>query len=943
MAPALDQEPDIKPTKSEAQDLDQLLNSTVSQDDVERGIQEAEDHANRDGPEYTGSGGAPGKKRGWFYRQRKKLLVGGIAASLLGYGSFFFLVPPIQFVQLGEILGKSDRNNQSSIAKRINDFMGRRRYIRSSRIGETRVGHFGSKRVAIWEQKAAEVGWKLDTSKEQVGRYTLVVDPDLDPKIPKAAIEAQRQFIEARLNEAGIEVERVYKDPGNPRGILVDVDSTKVRNARQIPDFMQERIGRESTKLGRFADWIGRRNMKKFMGLDSLLHPVKNLESKLTRKADRAIDNFFENRRQARLERAGENKSSRVSTKLKGIFSDTKGRISDAISSHRLAIDSVLFIAGAACAFRGVADDIALLNYAGIVGPSAIESTSRQSLGDQVKSGQDISIGQLGDEAETFIDDNGMTIWDGKALNALASDSSGKGEEIDLDYQQAFAGDTTGDNIRETLDKYGATEYLCSPGGLIAQFVANVAVLVFTGPPGYTAKAAQFSRSTVGTMAVFNLIHSFLVKELREDAIKSFAGPQGGNLLAYGARQAANIGARSMGGVAIPNTETVTLLDSAQEIYDQEFQQKSLWAQLFDIKDFRSASGRVVAKIGSNPVQNVAESAFALVNPQNILGSMASIVNPKTVAQTDDYNWEFPIYGIPDSILDDPNYNDPYFNAEKASDIFGGTLGSSYIDKARKCFGVDIKKDSDGRWDSTAVEDVNTAERAYTEANCSDLSDESWIRTSLFIFDTAVISEVECYEGDEAMCKKFGIGSAQSSSNVTGLECPPNLEGPDESKFGYYRMPDPANDEYIVSASASRRYGQKELVCVIYTVSKAFNAKYPDSKVKVGDLNAGDPHATHKWGIAVDINSKFSPVVAGDHTGPGYSTEATIEFGKMFVDTGLIKNIWWCEPNDGSTQAIKDYAAQVGKPLEQIKCIEGHDNHFHIDLNIPPGPTYAPK
>ena len=187
-------------------------------------------------------------------------------------------------------------------------------------------------------------------------------------------------------------------------------------------------------------------------------------------------------------------------------------------------------------------------------------------------------------------------------------------------------------------------------------------------------------------------------------------------------------------------------------------------------------------------------------------------------------------------------------------------------------------------------------------------------------------------------------GSCNNSTiNLAGVECPAgNLETLQVGNTTYYKLPEAPNGEYTIYASQARRYGSKELVCAIYSASKAYKTKYGGkSKVSVGDLNAGYPHKSHRWGIAVDIDAPGS-LYAADHTKGNYSSEATVDFGKLWVDTGLTKNIWWCEPDgDNSIQQISDYAKQSGKPIT-IKCITGHENHFHVDINVPKGDSHTP-
>src|SRR3990167_8389925 len=128
--------------------------------------------------------------------------------------------------------------------------------------------------------------------------------------------------------------------------------------------------------------------------------------------------------------------------------------------------------------------------------------------------------------------------------------------------------------------------------------------------------------------------------------------------------------------------------------------------------------------------------------------------------------------------------------------------------------------------------------------------------------------------------------------------------------------------------------GKKELVGVIYTVSQAWMKKYPDSRLRVGDLNASG-HNSHRWGVAVDITISNQSAA-----NTGGSRERNIELGKMFANTGLLKNIWFCD-NTVNSEVVK-YARANNLSLQQMSCVSGHNDHFHVDITPPRGPASTP-
>lgn len=177
-------------------------------------------------------------------------------------------------------------------------------------------------------------------------------------------------------------------------------------------------------------------------------------------------------------------------------------------------------------------------------------------------------------------------------------------------------------------------------------------------------------------------------------------------------------------------------------------------------------------------------------------------------------------------------------------------------------------------------------------------------------------------------------GDVSCAGSLGSVECPANIEAHPSQK-GYFKMPDAPNGEYIIYSSTTRRYGSRELVCTLYSVGLAYNeAMGGKSQLRFGDLNAAG-HKSHRWGVAVDL-SGFGQVQAASHNKSWkgtYSKEATVLLGKLFVDSGMLRNIWWCPPaGDSSIQEILGYAAQKGGIEGQIKCVSGHQDHFHVDI-----------
>ena len=155
----------------------------------------------------------------------------------------------------------------------------------------------------------------------------------------------------------------------------------------------------------------------------------------------------------------------------------------------------------------------------------------------------------------------------------------------------------------------------------------------------------------------------------------------------------------------------------------------------------------------------------------------------------------------------------------------------------------------------------------------------------------------------------------------------------------YYQMP--TDDLYVFNGGAcpAQRYGSKELVTFLYNIASRYNDfTQGQDRLRIHDLNASG-HKSHKWGVAVDLS--LEDMAPGMMNHPRYDREKVLAATKMFLDTRLVKNIWYC---DGYvTDRAKQYARENDLPFTQIKCLSGHRDHWHVDINTPRGASHTPS
>ncbi len=890
-------------------------------------------------PSLTGGKDAKTSLRGRVFTKKNALLT--TAAGILvggGFGLLGVISGPAQLIALAQSIGRLGDVNETTSRVTTRRFLvsGAQRAINTGDIGETRVTILGSRRFANVDQQLRARGINFERNAGGTGQVrSLVIRAGQNAQFRSTNPDLNQSLAESRRSIArfyGVDELRV-RPIGDASGGSFSVDVRGLKTA-QIRSIAATSLA--SLEDGRIATALNMRIFTKFLNAPSLFNPGA--------RATAAVQNRLETRA-VRLAREAERRDTKR-FQLNEKYVNAKNTVASRIAPHSLAIGNALLVTGALCAVRQVADLVPIVNFGQVVLPSIAHTADMLSVAGEIQAGE-TDLDRVGDVVESFTDDEGRSIWEGKALDSLVSGGSGSGQDISTEYKQAFTSATTGNAIIDTIADNDGTGLLCSWPGLLAQALAS-GVLVVIGPGGWGVKAAQVGVGGLATAAVVSYLQGVAIDSLTAESVASFAGPEGGNLLAYGAAATYGATARSNGGVALNDAQIVAIRESAVEYRNQLQSEQGFFARTLDPKNHRSLTSKF-ARSTSGSLQNIINRSFAsLINPVKTIGSISSAFQANVGAQSDEpYEFNMPIYGIPLDILESDRYADPFENAERAASVFTTSKGDDLRERAFECFGAEISKGSFG-WDSVPETEVIPTEKSYLEARCDDLSDQDWVDVMVFVNDSHTLKAIDCYEGDVNACTDIGAsidGGVSNNNNTTlsGLEnvtCPTNMQIDPAAPAGYYIMPEATNGEYIIYAAQNRRSGSQQMVCVLHSVAMAYKQAMGDqSTLRIGNLNTplNSPSQSHRWGVANDQNSA-APLVAGKQ-GPGYSEEATIILGKIWVDTGMLKNIWWCPPDanfDGNTNGrtqneIRAYAQSKGETIN-IKCINGHRDHFHVDI-----------
>jgi len=482
-----------------------------------------------------------------------------------------------------------------------------------------------------------------------------------------------------------------------------------------------------------------------------------------------------------------------------GVESTGEGAVTDAKTKGKFtkSFAGTLLITGGACLVYSTAKDIVIINHQLVVLPAELHAVDLIAIGAQAEAGKDLDMSQVQTVGDELTDPTtGKSIWQAQALNALETNGQADKSLADLppDYAQAFSADTTESSIQHGVDSLFRTVTLgglgagtiCSPAGLFFQFAAGLAAAAF-GAFGEVASAGTATPLEAGGLAgIFaikeaenvalsaiglHFLNNFVLgKTTVKLAVGAFSGPVGGDLLAYGARAAANTAAIASGGIALGNNASTILAAQERQRDQQQFRSLSLAQRLFNPYDYRSAVGKLIQTTSGSPLHDLARVGSVFTGFSSLFGHSLSVIAPHAAAAGTPYNWGFPQYGLPDDILNDPNLQDPYANAATVANMLdqsGCATNDSceWLLRARNCFGVNINKVADGNdqiWDVIPTNEVNPTDSTYLdpESNCSD-TNENWHRIIMFVFDTTTMKAAACYQGDDQSCTDIS-GSAVS-------------------------------------------------------------------------------------------------------------------------------------------------------------------------------------
>lgn len=916
-----------------------------------------------------------------FKLNGKRATAGGAAAGLLvggGIGFSVFLAGPLQFLQFSQLLKQFHFSNSErfgdSRSSKLFRYATRKIRGKGPHNQDYNLSRLGNKIAVHYEKKLINNG----IFPEYDGKTGRINSMHIDTSTP-----AGKELLVKIEKEYGVSANSLPRDKNNPKLARLDfaVDSaeiTKPKIRRKILGFAVESTGIKGISGALSKRLIIRRGGVTFTPLSPLNSIAKSVDEKINlRIRETEVAKKIKNFREEYI------KKGSVKSEIPGLKpkDDSKKPASDAeknvakevgdeaanigeeagnsaktlagkVESIKNALAKPLFgaaVVSIICGLGEIGNQAAELQEANIVGPLMRSGGEVITTGYNIMAGKDVNMEVLGELSKNLYNKEDKTSWmSAESIQAeLGKPNTGKKMS---DAAKPGRAKPAFFSVLDTIISQPGVSQVCSTLNSTFGSLAMTALGFATAVSGFGTALVQGATTIIAPKLLEPLI-SNLIQWIAGPAL-SIAGAKGadyGNFANYGAFLTNNNTMAAMGGRTLTTKERLALVNENKDYIREENKQKSLYARLFDIKDVNSLTSKSIIQ---NPKINDTQMSVASLigNPLNIfnnIGSSLAKLNPRVSAESSLYDYGVDEIGFSIEERESPDLDDPYSNAEQIEPRLDA-LNEKY---GKVCFGTTIDPSS-GKPSFSKSPSYGDLEK--NKAICgSENKDSDFIRYRMYIADMVTMNTLTCYESiDEDSCNTLGVSSNKpdnqdtnniSTPTITNLDCPTNMTNTKTvGSTTYYKLPDAAGGEYTIYSKDSRRYGHKELVCVLNTVAKAYKTKYgAKSTLSIGDLNAAG-HKSHKWGVAVDLDAQGDIVAADNQNNPSkYNTEATITLGKMFVDTGLVKNIWYCS-HDNALETIKSYAQSVGKPING-KCIEGHWNHFHIDINVPHGDVDTPQ
>jgi hypothetical protein len=747
---------------------------------------------------------APRKGKFWT---RRKAVGGGIAGLIIGgtFGAFTILQGPLQFIHISQLLQRFhfasiEDNGNSRIMKQY-------KWIKNARSGtleNTRLGKIGSRVATKMDVQLADIG--ISKSYDRFGNYNGTI---FDAQKYSLTHEdfcrgcGPDEFIAQMEAENGIKLKPQGKEGS---GLFLADDQSGVFDF--LAKFKTRRLNKQIlADVGQ--DGVSGSIVTRIMGKRDAVtwHPIRRLDAKLVGSFDEKLAAWVAKLKQYFSRGEGTTPTVTQPTDKDGnpidptdpAAGDTAELANDAKNSldetgkinpekstgpiknitesaaGKTAL-TVTAIVGISCAIKGIANEADGLKHDMVVLPLIRKGVQAVSLGNQVMTGQDLDLQQLGFFAQELNDpDKGS--W-----------AAARSIQAELGQEQTGPDMPDAANPAKIQNKNMFSNVLDAIPGLGTICAVNNSVLgqAFNWAVSLTTPIVTASTMAITSTSLFKDGISWVVRWLAGSPLPTLAfGPDYGNFINYGARLASNDAKLALGGKKLSNEESLALRNYRLSNEQQEFAAQPFTKRIFDPYSPDSLVSKAIDNSSMNVSSNLASMFSSILNPfKNLAAITAPLTTRAKAATPASYDYGFQEIGFSLKELQSADYENPYSNGEAAVatlnipceivDEHGNTIpnrpcGQDYINLASRCFGVALSPD--GTVDSGLNAQVDSLSKDYDNIqeygiHCNGNRspdgladpDPRWAQIRFYILDMKTAESTDCYLNNiSESCQQVGF------------------------------------------------------------------------------------------------------------------------------------------------------------------------------------------
>jgi hypothetical protein len=716
---------------------------------------------------------------------RKKAGIGIGILTLLGGGSFGLfgmLAQPLQLMQMSSFLQRSHFSSSENVGDDRMTKIGR--FIRYRNDERTRMGIVGNAYANRLEARLNESGLRstyegpgstftgYDIDTENISKSKTL--GELSGKSPEQIAEGLRSRF--NLSEGSITISETGK-------IRISAEGT-------LSERRMLRAALEEAGFSKIGAAVRARIMGKRAG--TTWNPVKKLDRKILAKINEVFASWkasresgitsgegleLEAKSKNTVDETGDGKPDAASAETANATDNinnakvpetpeatikTPAAEVEAVQAKFSKAAGISAVIGILCTAKALANEYDKIKQSNVVLPLMRLGTEGLAVGNQIITGQNLDSKQVDYMTKLLYDPETKTSW--TSAKSVQYEMGKPLTGPDISPEAKISSDK---NIfTEVLSSIPTLDQICDVAGSVVGQIVTITIDLVTGP--LLTIGAFAAQDQIG--AAFNgFVRWIAGHPINVDV----GGANYGNYINYGARLAANDAAISGGGTKLTAAQVAELRNEEQQESQFEFSNKSMFAKIFDARDYRSVAGKFIMQQAPDPAQNIARVAsLAPKSLSSIFGGIGNLLAGKAYA-SENYDYGFPVYGF--SLEDQNNslVDNPQENNKIVADLLDADTSSTISEKTKKCFGIDIVKQNiitgsknQAVWAPTSLGSVPDYKDIPDECTSND---PNWIRVRFWIQDSQLMGAFGCFEdGANGTCDEFGLSPGSASTTTPG-------------------------------------------------------------------------------------------------------------------------------------------------------------------------------